>query len=229
MPFCRAGSVSHRTMVAAFLRLANSPGSPARAALEDPRVTVLLSVQACDERFRPSAPVQRPVSRPQCGSCIGLVGPNGLGSLRCSRCWPAVNCRMAEYAPWCEVCGSATCPRTSGFQVGQTVGDVPLAALADDGMDEHDRSTRTAITLTQLGFPDPDQPAANLSGGLRKRLAGPRAGCQLQLLLLDEPTNHLDLPSILWLQRLLRAAPFGDVVATHDRAFLRAVADEIVA
>src|SRR5205807_9852372 len=31
-----------------------------------------------------------------------------------------------------------------------------------------------------------------------------------------------------WLGRLLRAAPFGYLVATHDRAFLRAVADEIV-
>src|SRR5262249_11136293 len=48
------------------------------------------------------------------------------------------------------------------------------------------------------------------------------------LLLLDEPTNHLDLPGIVWLERLLRAAPFGYVVATHDRAFLRAIADEVI-
>jgi ATP-binding cassette subfamily F protein uup len=47
-------------------------------------------------------------------------------------------------------------------------------------------------------------------------------------LLLDEPTNHLDLPGVIWLERLLRAANFGYLVATHDRAFLRAVADEII-
>src|SRR5205085_11573753 len=35
-------------------------------------------------------------------------------------------------------------------------------------------------------------------------------------------------PGTVWLERLLRAAPFAYVVATHDRAFLRAVADEIV-
>ena len=46
--------------------------------------------------------------------------------------------------------------------------------------------------------------------------------------MLDEPTNHLDLPGVVWLERLLRAAPFGYLVATHDRAFLRAVADDIV-
>src|SRR5205814_10503214 len=51
---------------------------------------------------------------------------------------------------------------------------------------------------------------------------------QPDLLLLDEPTNHLDLPGIVWLERLLRDAPFGYVVATHDRAFLRAVADEVI-
>src|SRR5207253_1480587 len=47
-------------------------------------------------------------------------------------------------------------------------------------------------------------------------------------LLLDEPTNHLDLLGILWLGRLLRTASFGYLVATHDRAFLRTVANEII-
>src|SRR5262249_12807784 len=106
---------------------------------------------------------------------------------------------------------------------------VLLSALAEEPAEEHERETRVATTLTRAGFTDAAQPADTLSGGWRKRLALARELVrQPDLLLLDEPTNHLDLPGIAWLQRLLRAAPFGYLAATHDRAFLRAVADEVI-
>src|SRR5439155_13944360 len=115
------------------------------------------------------------------------------------------------------------------FAPGLSARDVLLHALADDLPEEHERETRAAATLTRVGFADPDQPAATLSGGWRKRLAVARElAREPDILLIDEPTNHLDLPGIRWLERLLRAAPFGYLVATHDRAFLRAVADEVI-
>src|SRR5947209_2968608 len=53
----------------------------------------------------------------------------------------------------------------------------------------------------------------------------PRPGVALA----GEPAKHLDLPGIVGLGRLLRGAPFGCLAATHGRALLRAVADEVIA
>ena len=68
-----------------------------------------------------------------------------------------------------------------------------------------------------------------LSGGWRKRLAIGRALFQKpDLLLMDEPTNHLDLERILWLEKLLKDAPFAFVLVSHDRFFLENTTNRIV-
>ncbi|KAL4443909.1 hypothetical protein ABPG75_011646 [Micractinium tetrahymenae] len=87
--------------------------------------------------------------------------------------------------------------------------------------------------LTGLGFAkeQQDAPLGQLSGGWRIRVSLAQAlFLQPDLLLLDEPTNHLDLPGIVWLQRYLRRSMERTtvVVVSHDRAFLNAVAQEII-
>jgi ATP-binding cassette subfamily F protein uup len=163
------------------------------------------------------------------GERIGLVGPNGAGKstllrLLAGREEPDAGTRSARrgvrvgYVAQDDV-----------FAPGETVRTVLVSALAGEPVEEHERETRVATTLTQTGFTDAGQPADLLSGGWRKRLALARELVRRpDLLLLDEPTNHLDLPGIAWLQRLLRATPFGYLAATHDRAFLRAISDEVM-
>ncbi len=192
-------------------------------------MTVLLSVQGLTKGFGP-----RPLFTDLCldlgaGERVGLIGPNGSGKstllkLLAGRDEPdAGTASLRRSARLCYLA------QEDAFAAGQTVRDVVLAALAEEPLDDHERQTRAAITLTQIGFTDVDQLADVLSGGWRKRLALAREFARRpDLLLLDEPTNHLDLPGIVWLQRLLRDAPFGYLVATHDRAFLRAVADEVI-
>ncbi len=87
---------------------------------------------------------------------------------------------------------------------------------------------RIEATLTRLGL-DADRPVAELSGGLRKRVALARALVgDPQLLLLDEPTNHLDIAAIEWLEEALLAFPGAVLFVTHDRRFLDRVALRIV-
>lgn len=48
------------------------------------------------------------------------------------------------------------------------------------------------------------------------------------LLMLDEPSNHIDLNALAWLEDYLQTWPSTLLVVSHDRAFLDAVATDIV-
>ncbi|MFO0928158.1 MAG: ABC-F family ATP-binding cassette domain-containing protein [Gemmataceae bacterium] len=163
------------------------------------------------------------------GERVGLVGPNGAGKSTLLR----ILAGREQADSGTRAARRGACigylAQDDIFPPGHTVRQVVVDALADEVIEEHECETRAAITLTQVGFTDVDQPAATLSGGWRKRLALARELARKpDLLLLDEPTNHLDLPGIVWLERLLRGASFAYLAATHDRAFLRAVADEVI-
>jgi ATP-binding cassette subfamily F protein uup len=87
---------------------------------------------------------------------------------------------------------------------------------------------RIEQVLSRLKLPA-DQPVANLSGGLKRRVLLARAlAVDPEILLLDEPTNHLDIESILWLEEFLQRENLTLVFVTHDRAFLRNLATRIV-
>jgi ATP-binding cassette subfamily F protein uup len=192
-------------------------------------MTVLLSVQGLTKGFGPR-PLFTGLSLDlRAGDRVGLIGPNGSGKstllkLLAGREEPDAGTRSLR-----RTARVGYLAQEKVFAPGQTGRQAVLAALADEPLEERERQTQAAIALTQAGFTDPDGPADALSGGWDKRLALARELARRpDLLLLDEPTNHLDLPGIVWLERLLRAAPFGYLVATHDRVFLRAVADEVL-
>jgi ATP-binding cassette subfamily F protein uup len=192
-------------------------------------MTVLLSAQGLSKTFGPR-PLFADLSLDlRAGERVGLIGPNGSGKstllkLLAGREEPDGGTRSMRRG-----LRLGYLAQDDVFAPGQTAREAVLAALADESLEEHQRQTRAAITLTQVGLTDLDQPADTLSGGWRKRLALARELVrEPDLLLLDEPTNHLDLLGILWLERLLRGASFAYVVATHDRALLRSVADDIL-
>lgn len=106
---------------------------------------------------------------------------------------------------------------------------------------------RAGSLLAGLGFSEEDQKkvTSSFSGGWRMRLALARALfvkpdvsvfffffypklTTCKLLMLDEPSNMLDLNAIAWLEEYLQTWPSTLLVVSHDRAFLDAVATDII-
>ncbi len=102
-----------------------------------------------------------------------------------------------------------------------TVEEVVSSALEADGtLESWEIPTRVATVLTQLGL-DGESRYEDLSGGWRRRALLARAlALEPELLLLDEPTNHLDIPTIEWLETLLREFRGALLFVSHDRRFV---------
>ncbi len=83
--------------------------------------------------------------------------------------------------------------------------------------------------MTRLGIKDFGQPAGQLSGGQRKRLALISVLLSpADILLLDEPTNHLDNDMADWLEDYLKKWRGALIMVTHDRYFLDSVTNRII-
>lgn len=100
-----------------------------------------------------------------------------------------------------------------------------------EAIDGYRAESRAFQLLNGLGFSTEEarRPVKTFSGGWRIRLNLAQAlMCRSDLLLLDEPTNHLDLDATLWLEQWLRQYPGTLILISHDRAFIDAVADQVV-
>jgi ATP-binding cassette subfamily F protein uup len=110
-----------------------------------------------------------------------------------------------------------------------TVDEVVTASVTEHArLESWEIPTRVATVLSQLGL-DGSARYEELSGGWRRRALLARAlAVDPDLLLLDEPTNHLDIPTIEWLENLLREFRGALLFVSHDRRFVDQVATRIV-
>jgi ATP-binding cassette subfamily F protein uup len=109
------------------------------------------------------------------------------------------------------------------------VRDIVTSGLrADDISEDWEKDIRVDDLIARLGLPE-DRAFNDLSGGLKRRcLLAKALAAKPGLLLLDEPTNHLDLDSILWMEEFLLEEKIPLLFVTHDRAFLRRMANRII-
>jgi len=162
------------------------------------------------------------------GERVGLIGANGSGKSTLLRIFAG-----EEHADEGELIARKQLrvgyvAQDDFFTPGQSVINV-VADAVDAHLDDHERHLRAAVLLDRARFDDTSQHVEKLSGGWRKRLAIVRQlAREPDLLLLDEPTNHLDVEGILWLEKLVKSAPFATLIVSHDRRFLESVANRVI-
>jgi ATP-binding cassette subfamily F protein uup len=111
-----------------------------------------------------------------------------------------------------------------------TAGMEKLEAISHrlDELDGWQMENKVERILSRLQL-DGSRQLSELSGGWRRRVSLARAlVAEPTLLLLDEPTNHLDLLAIEWLEQQLQGFNGAIVFITHDRRFLKALANRIM-
>lgn len=113
-------------------------------------------------------------------------------------------------------------------QVPTDLGGTTLDIVHSGEDHDHQGAVDALHMISRLKL-DPLACFSTLSGGTRRRvlLAKTLMG-QPDIVLLDEPTNHLDLDSIAWLEDFLTRYCRTFLFVTHDRAFLRRMANRVV-
>lgn len=156
---------------------------------------------------------------------IALVGPNGAGKSTLLKVLARIHKPDSGDVIWARGLKIGFLAQTPLFDQEQTI----FNYLIPDPMDT-DQLTRALewVSKLQIDQFDLDKMVTTLSGGWQKKIAlAKELAADPDLLFLDEPTNHLDLDSIMWLENMIKSAPFACVTITHDRLFLQRIADSI--
>ncbi len=166
----------------------------------------------------------------EAGQRIGLLGRNGAGKTSFMRLLAGVaspDSGVVDFAPGATV---SLLQQDVPQDLTGTVRAIAASGLRPTGGDEAPWQGEQAVEqiLSRMGL-DGDATFESLSSGMKRRGLLARAiVSQPDLLLLDEPTNHLDIEAVEWLEEFLGRWRGTLMFVTHDRAFLRRMADRIL-
>ena len=196
----------------------------------------LITLQDVHLRFRGPPLLDGVTCHIESGQRIGLLGRNGAGKsslmkLICGAIRPDGGAIVA--APGATVAIlQQDVPQDLRGSVREIVSTGLSSAVATHGDDAHDAAWQREHAVEQILSRmqlDGETAFETLSSGLKRRVLLARALVAApDLLLLDEPTNHLDIDAVEWLETFLERWPGTLMFVTHDRAFLRRMADRIL-
>ena len=157
------------------------------------------------------------------GDRLALVGTNGAGKSTLMKLLAGQG-EMDEGTLWMSPGAEiAYLPQAPQIPTG-----ISLRALVTAGMEATKIGHKADAMLMRMGL-DPLRMSDGLSGGETRRVSLARAlYTKPDILLLDEPTNHMDLPTIEWMEDMLRQHRGALLVVSHDRAFLRNLGTGII-
>lgn len=113
----------------------------------------------------------------------------------------------------------------------KTVAEYQLLYEQLESLGGYTLESRMSKALARVGLKTDvlDIKIGHLSGGQRTKVAlAAILLSQYDLFLLDEPTNNLDLEGIKILESFVRSSKYGFIVVSHDRRFLRTIAQKVI-
>lgn len=182
----------------------------------------------------------------EAGSCVVICGPSGSGKSSLLRC---IN-RLEEFQEG-DVIFDGTSLRNARDLPGvrshigmvfqnfelyphlSIMDNVTLAPRQVKGRERQDAENMARKLFEQVGILDQaSKYPAELSGGQQQRAAIARAlALEPKLMLFDEPTSALDpemIAEVLRVMRDLARNGMTMIVVTHEMAFAREVADDVI-
>ncbi len=190
----------------------------------------LVSVRNVSIRFRGPPLLDDVTCHVEAGQRIGLLGRNGAGKTTLMRLLAGTvepDAGAIVFAPGATV---ALLRQDVPADMTGLVRDIVAVGLAACDSEEASWKNDHAVDqiLSRTGL-DGSVAFETLSSGMKRRVLLARAiVAEPDLLLLDEPTNHLDIEAIEWLEGFLGRWRGTLMFVTHDRAFLRRIADRIL-
>ena len=189
----------------------------------------LVTLRNLSLRFRGPPLLDDVTCHIEAGQRIGLLGRNGAGKTSLMRLVAGViqpDAGTIDFAPGARV---ALLQQDVPQDISGAVHDIVASGLPPAAPESAWQREQAVTQILSRMTLDAASAFESLSAGMKRRVLLAQAVVgQPDLILLDEPTNHLDIAAVEWLEMFLGRWRGTLMFVTHDRTFLRHVADRIL-